>query len=169
MGQIARCFYYSRRRHQVQNQGHRTSGIDVHCPYLCQRHRRHCSLDKFSCVCASKSSAHGDDARPPLASWEDRNLSVPFGGSSHRLGDINEPVQRPLAQIVNTLNSLIRRREVQIGSFPTHVLVAEITSPVPGQRQAETGDGLVNPLLAWFSEAACEPQTTGSTSAAPTP
>ena len=87
----------------------------------------------------------------------------PFGGSSHRLGDINEPVQRPLAQIVQHVDSLIRRREVQIGSFPTHVLVAEMTSPVPGQRQAETGDGF------WFSEAACEPQTTGSTSAAPTP
>ena len=40
-----------RRRHQVQNQGHRTSGIDVHRPYLCQRDHRHCSLDKFSCVC----------------------------------------------------------------------------------------------------------------------
>src|SRR6478735_1834936 len=66
---------HDRRRHQVQNQGHRTSGIDVHRPYLCQRHHRHCSLDKFSCVCASKSSAHGDDARPPLASWEDRKLS----------------------------------------------------------------------------------------------
>jgi hypothetical protein len=35
------------RRHQVQNQGHRTSGIDVHRPYLCQRHHRHCRLDKF--------------------------------------------------------------------------------------------------------------------------
>ena len=95
-------------------------------------------------------------------------LPVPFGGSSHRLGGINEPVQLPLAQIVQHVDSLMRR-EVQIGSFPTHVLVAEMTSPVPGQRQAETGDGLVNPLLAWFSEAACEPQTTGSTSAAPTP
>ena len=47
---------HDRRRHQVQNQGHRTSGIDVYRPYLCQRHHRHCSLDKFSCVCASKSS-----------------------------------------------------------------------------------------------------------------
>ena len=27
-------------------------------------------------------------------------LPVPFGGSSHRLGGINEPVQLPLAQIV---------------------------------------------------------------------
>ena len=89
-------------------------------------------------------------------------LPVPFGGSSHRLGGINEPVQLPLAQIVQHVDSLMRR-EVQIGSFPTHVLVAEMTSPVPGQRQAETGDGF------WFSEAACEPQTTGSTSAAPTP
>jgi hypothetical protein len=44
-------FLHGRRRHQVQNQGHRTSGIDVHRPYLCQRHHRHCSLDKFSCVC----------------------------------------------------------------------------------------------------------------------
>ena len=35
------------RRHQLQNRGHRTSGIDVHRPYLCQRHHRHCSLDKF--------------------------------------------------------------------------------------------------------------------------
>jgi hypothetical protein len=35
------------RRHQVQNQGHRMSGIDVHRPYLCRRHHRHCSLDKF--------------------------------------------------------------------------------------------------------------------------
>jgi hypothetical protein len=35
------------RRHQVQNQRHRTSGIDVHRPYLCQRHHRHCNLDKF--------------------------------------------------------------------------------------------------------------------------
>jgi hypothetical protein len=44
-------FLHGRRRYQVQNQGHRTSGIDVHRPYLCQRHHRHCSLDKFSCVC----------------------------------------------------------------------------------------------------------------------
>ena len=42
---------HDRRHHQVQNQGHRTSGIDVHRPYLCQRHHRHCSLDMFSCVC----------------------------------------------------------------------------------------------------------------------
>ena len=42
---------HDRRRYQVQNQGHRTSGIDVHRPYLCQRHHRHCSLDMFSCVC----------------------------------------------------------------------------------------------------------------------
>ena len=49
-------------------------------------------------------------------------LPVPFGGSSHRLGGINEPVQLPLAQIVQHVGSLIGRREVQIGSFPTHVL-----------------------------------------------
>ena len=49
-------------------------------------------------------------------------LPVPFGGSSHRLGGINEPGQLPLAQIVQHVDSLIRRREVQIGSFPTHVL-----------------------------------------------
>ena len=49
-------------------------------------------------------------------------LPGPFGGSSHRLGGINEPVQLPLAQIVQHVDFLIRRREVQIGSFPTHVL-----------------------------------------------
>ena len=48
-------FLHGRRRYQVQNQVHRTSGIDVHRPYLCQRHHRHCSLDKFSFVCTSKS------------------------------------------------------------------------------------------------------------------
>ena len=105
-----------------------------------------------------------------MASWENRKLfQSRLVALAIDWATINEPVQRPLAQIVQHVDSLIRRREVQIGSFPTHVLVAEITSPVPGQRQAETGDGLVNPLLAWFSEAACEPQTTGSTSAAPTP
>ena len=46
---------HNRRRHQVQNQGHCTSGIDLHRPYLCQRQHRHCSLDMFS-VCASKAS-----------------------------------------------------------------------------------------------------------------
>ncbi len=51
-----------------------------------------------------------------------KTLPVPFGGSSHRLGGINEPVQLPLAQIVQHVDSLIRCREVQIGSFPTHVL-----------------------------------------------
>ena len=32
---------------------------------------------------------------------------VPFGGSSHRLGGINEPVQLPLAQIMQHVDSLI--------------------------------------------------------------
>ena len=49
-------------------------------------------------------------------------LPVPFGGSGHRLGGINEPVQLSLAQIVQHVDSFIRGREVQIGSFPTHVL-----------------------------------------------
>jgi len=43
-------FLHGRRPYQVQNQGLRTSGIDVHRPNLCQRHHRHCNLDKFSCV-----------------------------------------------------------------------------------------------------------------------
>jgi len=47
---------------------------------------------------------------------------VPFGGSGHRLGGINEPVQLSLAQIVQHVDSFIGGREVQIGSFPTHVL-----------------------------------------------
>jgi hypothetical protein len=48
---------HDRRRYQVQNQGHRTSGIDVHRPYLCQRHHRHCSLDMFSCVCLEREQS----------------------------------------------------------------------------------------------------------------
>jgi hypothetical protein len=52
------------RHHHVQNQGHRTSGIDVRRPYLCQRRQPHCSLgkfsrhwslDKFSCVGAPRT------------------------------------------------------------------------------------------------------------------
>src|SRR6476619_6385623 len=42
---------HGHRRHQVRNQDRRTSGIDVHCPYLCQRHHRHYSLDKFLFSC----------------------------------------------------------------------------------------------------------------------
>ena len=49
-------------------------------------------------------------------------LPVPFGGSSHGLGGASEPIQLSLAQIVQHVDSLIRCREVQIGSFPTHVL-----------------------------------------------
>ena len=49
-------------------------------------------------------------------------LPVPFGGSCHRLGGVNEPIRPSLAQIVQHIDSLIRCREVQIGSFPTHVL-----------------------------------------------
>ena len=49
-------------------------------------------------------------------------LPIPFGGSSHRLGGVNQPVGFPFAQIVRHVGSLIRCREVQIGSFPTHVL-----------------------------------------------
>jgi hypothetical protein len=40
-----------RHRHQVRNQDRRMSGIDVHCPYLCQRHHRRYSLDKFLFSC----------------------------------------------------------------------------------------------------------------------
>jgi hypothetical protein len=39
---------HGRRHHQVQNHGHRMLSIDVHCPYLCQRHHHHYSLDKFN-------------------------------------------------------------------------------------------------------------------------
>ena len=49
-------------------------------------------------------------------------LPIPFGGSGHRLGGANEPIQLSLAQIVQHVDFLIRCREVQIGSFPTHVL-----------------------------------------------
>src|SRR6185437_2976077 len=39
-----------RRRHQVRNHCHRTSGTAAHRPCLFQQHHHHCSLGKFSCV-----------------------------------------------------------------------------------------------------------------------
>ena len=76
MGQIARCFYYFFMivvviRYKTKATARRaltfvrifvndTIAIAVWTSFH---------------VCASKSSAHGDDARPPLASWEDRKLS----------------------------------------------------------------------------------------------
>src|SRR6516164_1300137 len=44
-------------RHHAQNQAHRRSDIGVRRPYLCQRHHRHCSLDKFFRHCSLEKSS----------------------------------------------------------------------------------------------------------------
>src|SRR6476620_9674274 len=68
------------------------------------------------CVCLEVERSPSDFLGRPMPAHHgqlggSKALPVPIGGSSYWLGSVNEPVQLPLAQIVQHVDSLVRCRE----------------------------------------------------------